>query len=65
MRERVMTTSRIDLDQIARQLGIKPEQVTAHLTEAIDAGLLRVVANDGVDVVLEATTPHTTKEPSQ
>lgn len=57
-----MTAPRIDLELIAAELGMTPEQVGAHLLEAIDAGFLRIVATEGDHVLIEATTPTTRKE---
>jgi hypothetical protein len=47
----------VDLDRLARELGITPEQATTYLLEAIAAGFLRVVADDGEHVILEGVVP--------
>ena len=52
-----MTAPRIDLDQMARDLGITPEQAADHIREAIDARLLRVTVFDDDQVILEAVMP--------
>jgi hypothetical protein len=47
----------VNLDRIARELGITAEQAAEHLREAMEAGLLRVVAADDDTVTLQGVTP--------
>ena len=50
-------TQLANLDRIARELGITTEQASEYLREAMDAGLLRVVAADDDTVTLEGIVP--------
>lgn len=52
-----MASQTIDLDLAANQLGWSKRKLVKHLTEAIDAGFLTVVGEDGDNVLLEATIP--------
>lgn len=52
-----MTAPRIDLEQMARELGLTPEQAGAHIREAIAAGLLLIAGDDGDHVTLMAGLP--------
>lgn len=52
-----MTTPHIDLDALARELGLTPSKAAKYIREAIDAGFLRVVSDDGERIVLEAVIP--------
>lgn len=49
-----MSTPVINLAAVAAELGITPEQAAAHIREAIEAGLLEVVAADDEHVTLAA-----------
>lgn len=49
--------NRVTVEQIAADLGTTPEKVLRDIRRAVDAGLLRVAADDGEWVELEAAFP--------
>ena len=52
------TAPALDVEAIARELGMTQKQVIAHLREAVAAGLLRVIDDGtGDSVILEAVLP--------
>lgn len=57
-----MSAPVVDLAAVAAELGLTADQAAAHIREAIDAGLLEVIADDGELLTLAALPGATTDD---
>lgn len=52
-----MKAPHVDLDALAAEMGITPEKAAGYIREAVDAGLLTIIAGDDDTVTLQGTFP--------